>query len=107
MPYLPGNRFSGRIYTRRYIDHIQISVAETVGVEQRGGYFDHAGSLRDMVPNHIMQLISLTAMEPPISFDANALRGEQAKILHAIQPMSDEALPGRTVRGQYRDGNVD
>ena len=58
------------IWNRRYIDHVQISVAETVGVESRGRYFDHAGSLRDMVPNHIMQLITLTAMEPPISFDA-------------------------------------
>jgi glucose-6-phosphate 1-dehydrogenase len=95
------------IWNRRYIDHVQISVAETVGVEQRGGYFDRAGSLRDMVPNHIMQLISLTAMEPPISFDANAVRDEQAKILHAIQPMSDEDVLGRTVRGQYGEGTED
>jgi glucose-6-phosphate 1-dehydrogenase len=94
------------IWNRRYIDHVQISVAETVGVEGRGGYFDHAGSLRDMVPNHIMQLISLTAMEPPISFDANAVRDEQAKILHAIQPMSDEEVLSRTVRGQYGEGTV-
>jgi glucose-6-phosphate 1-dehydrogenase len=92
------------IWNRRYIDHIQISVAETVGVEGRGSYFDHAGSARDMVPNHIMQLISLTAMEPPISFDANAVRDEQAKILHAIQPLSDEDVLGRTVRGQYGAG---
>ena len=78
------------IWNRRYIDHVQISVAETVGVEKRGGYYDHAGALRDMVPNHIMQLITLTAMEPPISFEANAVRDEQAKILHAIQPFTDE-----------------
>ncbi|HLW86132.1 MAG TPA: glucose-6-phosphate dehydrogenase [Candidatus Sulfotelmatobacter sp.] len=95
------------IWNRRYIDHVQISVAETVGVEGRGTYFDHAGSLRDMVPNHIMQLISLTAMEPPISFDANAVRDEQAKILHAIQPISDEEVLSRTVRGQYGDGTED
>ena len=95
------------IWNRRYIDHVQISVAETVGVEQRGSYFDHAGSLRDMVPNHIMQLISLTAMEPPISFDANAVRDEQAKILHAIQPLSDEEVLSRTVRGQYGEGTID
>jgi glucose-6-phosphate 1-dehydrogenase len=94
------------IWNRRYIDHVQISVAETVGVEGRGSYFDHAGSLRDMVPNHIMQLISLTAMEPPISFDANAVRDEQAKILHAIQPMSDEEVLTRTVRGQYGEGTI-
>ncbi len=92
------------IWNRRYIDHVQISVAETVGVEGRGSYFDHAGSLRDMVPNHIMQLISLTAMEPPISFDANAVRDEQAKILHAIQPISDEDVLSRSVRGQYGEG---
>jgi glucose-6-phosphate 1-dehydrogenase len=95
------------VWNRRYIDHVQISVAETVGVEGRGSYFDQAGSLRDMVPNHIMQLISLTAMEPPISFDANAVRDEQAKILHAIQPMSDEEVLSRSVRGQYGDGTED
>ena len=94
------------IWNRRYIDHVQISVAETVGVEGRGSYFEHAGSLRDMVPNHIMQLISLTAMEPPISFDANAVRDEQAKILHAIQPISDEEVLSRSVRGQYGEGTA-
>jgi len=95
------------IWNRRYIDHVQISVAETVGVEQRGGYYDNAGALRDMVPNHIMQLISLTAMEPPVSFHADAVRDEQAKILHAIQPHSSEDVLSRTVRGQYGDGIVD
>jgi len=92
------------IWNRRYIDHVQISVAETVGVEQRGGYYDQAGALRDMVPNHIMQLISLTAMEPPISFHADSVRDEQAKILHAIQPISAEEVLTRTVRGQYGEG---
>ena len=92
------------IWNRRYIDHIQISVAETVGVEGRGGYYDGAGALRDMVPNHIMQLISLTAMEPPISFEANAVRDEQAKILHSIQPFTDEDVLNKTVRGQYGEG---
>src|SRR5580693_9091594 len=95
------------IWNRRYIDHVQISVAETVGVEGRGSYFEHAGSLRDMVPNHIMQLISLTAMEPPISFDANAVRDEQAKILHAIQPIDDEEVLTRSVRGQYGEGTME
>ena len=95
------------IWNRRYIDHVQISVAETVGVEQRGGYYDHAGALRDMVPNHIMQLVSLTAMEPPISFEADAVRDEQAKVLHAIQPLSSEDVLSRTVRGQYGAGEID
>jgi glucose-6-phosphate 1-dehydrogenase len=95
------------IWNRRYIDHVQISVTETVGVEQRGGYYDQAGATRDMVPNHIMQLITLTAMEPPISFEANAVRDEQAKILHAIQPFSDEDVLSKTVRGQYGEGVID
>lgn len=92
------------IWNRRYIDHVQITVSETVGVEQRGGYYDHAGTLRDMVPNHIFQLISLTAMEPPISFDADVVRDEQAKILKAMQPMTPEEVLTRTVRGQYGPG---
>ena len=94
------------IWNRRYIDHIQITVAETVGVEQRGGYYDQSGTLRDMVPNHIFQLISLTAMEPPISFQADAVRDEQAKTLHAIQPLSSEDVLSRAVRGQYGDGRA-
>jgi glucose-6-phosphate 1-dehydrogenase len=94
------------IWNRRYIDHVQISVGETVGVEQRGSYYDQAGALRDMVPNHIMQLISLTAMEPPISFQADAVRDEQAKILHAIQPLTSEEVLLKTVRGQYGEGVV-
>ncbi len=95
------------IWNRRYIDHVQITVAETLGVEQRGGYYDHAGALRDMVPNHILQLVSLTAMEPPISFQADAVRDEQSKILHAIQPPSPEDVLTRAVRGQYGDGSFD
>jgi len=95
------------IWNRRYIDHVQISVAETVGVEQRGSYYDTAGALRDMVPNHIMQLISLTAMEPPVSFQADAVRDEQNKILRAIQPLSSEDVLSKTVRGQYGPGSVE
>jgi glucose-6-phosphate 1-dehydrogenase len=95
------------IWNRRYIDHVQITVAETVGVESRGSYYDSAGALRDMVPNHIMQLISLTAMEPPISFRADAVRDEQAKILHAIQSPTSEEVLSRTVRGQYGAGVED
>ena len=95
------------VWNRRYIDHVQISVAETVGVEQRGGYYDQAGALRDMVPNHIMQLITLTSMEPPISFRADAVRDEQAKILHAIQPYTAEEVLTRTVRGQYGEGVIE
>jgi glucose-6-phosphate 1-dehydrogenase len=94
------------IWNRRYIDHVQITNAETVGVEQRGGYFDNAGTLRDMVPNHIMQLLSLTAMEPPVSFQADAVRNEQAKILRAVQPLDSEDVLHSSVRGQYGEGTI-
>src|SRR6266576_1370201 len=92
------------IWNRRYIDHVQITNAETVGVEQRGGYFDTAGTLRDMVPNHVMQLLSLVAMESPVSFQADAVRDEQAKVLHAMQPLASEEVLQCSVRGQYADG---
>jgi glucose-6-phosphate 1-dehydrogenase len=95
------------IWNRRYIDHVQITVAETLGVEQRGGYYDQAGGLRDMVPNHILQLVTLTAMEPPVSFHADAVRDEQSKILRAIQPFAPEDVLTRAVRGQYGLGTVE
>jgi glucose-6-phosphate 1-dehydrogenase len=88
------------------VDHVQITVAETVGVEQRGGYFDAAGTLRDMVPNHLLQLLSLTTMEPPISFNSDAVHDEQSKILHAIQAMSGEDVLHNAVRGQYGAGEL-
>jgi glucose-6-phosphate 1-dehydrogenase len=94
------------IWNRRYIDHVQITVAETVGVEKRGGYFDMAGTLRDMVPNHLLQLVSLTSMEPPISFRSETVHDEQSKVLHAIQPLSGEDVLHCAVRGQYGDGTV-
>jgi len=94
------------MWNREHIDHVQITAAETVGVELRGKFYEKTGALRDMVPNHVFQLLSMTAMEPPISFRANAVRDEQAKILHAIQPMSAEEVLQRTVRGQYGEGTV-
>jgi glucose-6-phosphate 1-dehydrogenase len=92
------------IWNRRYVDHVQITVAETVGVEKRGSYFDAAGTLRDMVPNHLFQLLSLTTMEPPISFSSDAVHDEQSKILHAIQPFDDADVLHCAVRGQYGSG---
>lgn len=101
-----GNGIFEPIWNRRYIDNIQITAAETVGVEKRGGYYDTSGALRDMVPNHLFQLVSLTAMEPPTSFDANAVRDEQSKVLHAIQPIPPEDVLTRAVRGQYGEGEL-
>jgi glucose-6-phosphate 1-dehydrogenase len=95
------------IWNRRYVDNVQVTVAEELGVEQRSGYYETAGALRDMVPNHIFQLITLTAMEPPISFEANSVRDEQAKILHAIQPIAPEDVLDRAVRGQYGEGTIE
>src|SRR4051794_38022952 len=95
------------VWNRRYIDHVQITVAESLGVERRGGYYEHAGALRDMIPNHLLQLVSLTAMEPPISFMANAVRDEQAKVLHAVQPIPPEDVLTRAVRGQYGQGTIE
>jgi glucose-6-phosphate 1-dehydrogenase len=101
-----GNGIFEPIWNRRYIDHVQITASETVGVERRGGYYDTAGALRDMVPNHLFQLVSLTAMEPPISFHADAVRDEQAKALHAVQVPTPEEVLTMTVRGQYGEGHV-
>jgi glucose-6-phosphate 1-dehydrogenase len=94
------------VWNRRYVDHVQITVAETLGVEGRGGYYDSSGALRDMLPSHIFQLVSLLAMEPPISFDADSVRDEQSKVLRAIQIMSPEDVLQQTVRGQYRAGEA-
>src|SRR5580704_14248077 len=94
------------IWNRRYIDHVQITNAETVGVELRGGYFDTTGTLRDMVPNHVMQLLSLTAMETPVSFQADAVRNEQAKVLHSLVPFSSDDVLEYSVRGQYGEGMI-
>jgi glucose-6-phosphate 1-dehydrogenase len=94
------------VWNRRYVDHVQVTVAEELGVEQRGQYYESAGALRDMVPNHIFQLITLTAMEPPISFDADAVHDEQTKILRAIQPLTPERVLDLAVRGQYDAGII-
>jgi glucose-6-phosphate 1-dehydrogenase len=103
-------RFSNNIieplWNRHYIDHVQITASETVGVEHRGGFYETAGALRDMVPNHLFQLLTMTAMEPPISFDADEVRNKQAEILHAIQPLSPEDVITNMVRGQYGDGRL-
>ncbi|MCC7174574.1 MAG: glucose-6-phosphate dehydrogenase [Bryobacterales bacterium] len=95
------------VWNRRYIDHVQITVAETLGVEARGGYYDHTGALRDMVPSHLMQVLALTAMEPPSSFSADAVRNEQVKVLHAIPPLGARECGICAVRAQYTGGEVE
>jgi glucose-6-phosphate 1-dehydrogenase len=90
------------LWNRNYVDHVQITAAETVGVGQRAGYYDQAGVLRDVFQNHLLQLLTLTAMEPPAAFNAKFLRDEKVKVLQAIRPMDPEQVPVNTVRGQYR-----
>ncbi|MCB0172171.1 MAG: glucose-6-phosphate dehydrogenase, partial [Anaerolineae bacterium] len=92
------------IWDRRYIDHVQITVAEQVGVEHRGGYYEHAGALRDMVQNHLLQLLCLMAMEPPVSFNADEIRNKKVDVLHAIRPIASEHVHDNAVRGQYNAG---
>ena len=95
------------IWNRRYVDHVQLLVAESIGVEGRGAFYESAGTLRDMIQNHMFQLLSLVAMEPPISFSASAVRNEKVKVLQAIPAMTPEEVLQRTVRGQYGPGFVD
>ncbi len=90
------------LWNRNYIDHVQITVAETVGVEHRAGYYDSVGVVRDMFQNHLLQLLTLVAMEPPASFNADALRNEKVKVLSAIPPLDEKGVAENTVRGQYK-----
>jgi glucose-6-phosphate 1-dehydrogenase len=103
-------RFSNAIFERlwnsRYIDNVQITVAEDIGIEHRGAFYEETGVVRDIVQNHIMQLIALVAMEPPIGFEADLIRDEKGKVFRAIRPMDDEYIDRFTVRGQYAAGRM-
>jgi glucose-6-phosphate 1-dehydrogenase len=94
------------IWNRAHIDHVQITASETVGVERRGKFYEKTGALRDMVPNHMFQLLAMTAMEPPISFDADAVRGKKAEVIEAIRPLTHACVAEDAVRGQYGAGTV-
>lgn len=102
-----GNSVFEPIWNRRYIDYVQITVAEQLGVELRGGYYDHSGVVRDMVQNHILSVLSLVAMEPPSSISGDSVRNEKVKVLEAIRPMDPEEVIHNTVRGQYGAGTID
>ena len=95
------------VWDSAHVDHVQITVAEKVGVEGRGGYYDTSGALRDMIQNHMLQLLCLVAMEPPSAMEADALRDEKLKVLRALKPIDETNVRQLTVRGQYRAGAID
>lgn len=99
-----GNAVWEPIWNRNFIDHIQITVAEQIGIGQRGGYYDSAGALRDMMQNHLMQLLCFMAMEPPTSFRADEIRNKKVDVMHAIRMITPEDVPRFAVRGQYGSG---
>jgi len=94
------------LWNSTHIDHVQITVAETVGLEDRGGYYDGAGALRDMVQNHMLQLVALVAMEPPVDFDATSVRDEKVKVLRSLRPINADDIANHVVTGQYGEGAV-
>ena len=102
-----GNSMFEPIWNRNYVDYIEITAAESIGVGSRAGYYEEAGALRDMVANHLLQLLTLTAMEPPIAFDADNVREEKVQVLRSIRRLKPEEASYRTVRAQYAAGEVD
>ncbi len=94
------------LWNRNYVHHIEITSAESMGVEDRGGYYDSAGALRDMVQNHLLQMVGMTAMEPPSSLDANAIRNEVLKVFQSLQPIKEEEVEKQVIRGQYTPSRI-
>lgn len=103
-------RFANSIYeplwNRNYIHHVEITAAESIGVENRGSYYDHAGAMRDMVQNHLLQLLALVAMEPPMAIDSVSVRNEKMKVFQALRPFTQDDLENNIIRGQYTESNV-
>src|ERR1044071_125221 len=102
-----GNSMFEPIWNRNYVDYVEITAAEQGGVGSRAGYYEEAGALRDMVANHLLQLLTLTAMEPPVAFDADSVREEKVQVLRSIRRMTPEQVAERTVRAQYGSGEID
>jgi glucose-6-phosphate 1-dehydrogenase len=94
------------LWNRNYIDHVQITASEDIGIGSRAGYYDHAGALRDLVQNHMLQLLTLLCMEPPVDFSADEVRDEKVKVLRSIHPPAEDEVTQMTVRAQYATGNV-
>lgn len=101
-----GNSLFEPVWNRNYVDYVEITAAETLGVGSRAGYYEESGALRDMVANHLLQLLSLTAMEAPVAFDADSVREEKVKVLKSIRRLKPEEVSTRTVRGQYIEGEI-
>jgi glucose-6-phosphate 1-dehydrogenase len=101
-----GNTMFEPVWNRNYIDYVEITASETLGVGSRAGYYEGAGALRDMVANHLLQLLTLTAMEPPVAFDADSVREQKVQVLRSIRPMTAEEVTRKTVRAQYAPGVV-
>ena len=95
------------VWNRNYVDYVEITAAETVGIESRAAFYEETGALRDMVANHLLQLVALTAMEPPIAFEADSVREQKVQVFRSLRPMSLAEVAHRTVRGQYGPGNID
>jgi glucose-6-phosphate 1-dehydrogenase len=101
-----SNAIFEQLWTRQSVDHVQITVSEKIGVGARGGYYEEAGALRDMVQNHLLQVMALIAMEPPVSLETESIRDEKVKLLKSIRPLHPSQVAGSVVRGQYTEGDV-
>lgn len=102
-----ANPIFADLWNHDHINYVEITVAEKVGIEGRWGYFDHAGQMRDMVQNHLLQLLCMVAMEPPSRLDADSIRNEKVRVLEALQPMQPHTINKHLVRGQYGDGHYE